>query len=56
MKDGRKGALGPSKAARQYMDRKISSYDYFRAVRKETAREVARELKEPPRPATSGSQ
>jgi hypothetical protein len=46
---------GPSKAIQKYMDRKISSGEYFREVRKETARDVARELREPSTPKRDGS-
>jgi hypothetical protein len=50
MKVVRAGALeGQSTAMRRYLDRQISSKEYFREVRKETARQVDRELKENPK-------
>ena len=55
MKAAKTADLGPSKAIREYMDRKITSDDYFRRVRKEAVREVERELREPIPPATNGS-
>jgi hypothetical protein len=41
--------FGPSKAIRKYMDGKISSTDYVREARKETERQVERDLKSPKR-------
>ena len=39
--------VGASEGAiRKYMDRKISSKEYFHEVRKETARQVERELRD----------
>jgi hypothetical protein len=38
--------VGPSEAIRKYLDRKISSDEYFEAVREEAVREVAEELDE----------
>lgn len=37
----------PSAPMERYLDRQITSKDYFREVRKETARQVERELKQP---------
>lgn len=39
------GVAGPSTAIRKFMDRQISSDDYFRQVREETSREVDDDLK-----------
>jgi hypothetical protein len=42
----------PSPAIQKYMDRQIDSDEYFREVRRETAQEVERELKESSRKET----
>ncbi len=40
--------MGDKTLIEKYMDREISSSDYFREVRKETVREVQRDLEQPP--------